>query len=142
MTSGKVTGIIANLVTIECDGPVGQNEICYIQHGNSRLMAEVIRVNGNVAQAQVFESTRGVRPGIDVEFTGHMLEIDLGPGILSRKYDGLQMDLEKVDGVFLKRGFVADSLDPESSWDFKPIAKAGDTVKAADWLGRGTENWI
>ena len=142
MTRGKVTGIIANLITIECDGPVGQNEICYILHGDSRLMAEVIRIHGTTAQAQVFESTRGVRPGIDVEFTGHMLEIDLGPGILSRKCDGLQMDLEKVDGVFLKRGFVADALDPHENWDFKPIAKVGDSVKAADWLGRVTENWI
>ncbi|MCB1305488.1 MAG: V-type ATP synthase subunit A [Leptospiraceae bacterium] len=142
MTRGKITGIIANLVTIECDGPVGQNEICYINHGNSKLMAEVIRVNGNVASAQVFESTRGLRPGIDVEFTGHMLEIDLGPGILSRRYDGLQSDLEKVDGVFLKRGFVADPLNAEAKWDFTPIAKKGDSVKAADWLGGVKENWV
>ena len=142
MTRGKITGIIANLVTIECDGPVGQNEICYINHGNSKLMAEVIRVNGNVASAQVFESTRGLRPGIDVEFTGHMLEIDLGPGILSRRYDGLQSDLEKVDGVFLKRGFVADPLNAEAKWDFTPIAKIGDSVKAADWLGGVKENWV
>ncbi|MCB1165009.1 MAG: V-type ATP synthase subunit A [Leptospiraceae bacterium] len=142
MTRGKITGIIANLVTIECDGPVGQNEICYINHGNSKLMAEVIRVNGTVASAQVFESTRGLRPGIDVEFTGHMLEIDLGPGILSRRYDGLQSDLEKVDGVFLKRGFVADPLNAEAKWDFTPIAKKGDSVKAADWLGGVKENWV
>lgn len=92
-TLGHITGVLSNLVSIEVDGPVGQNEICYIQLGKVKLMAEVIRVAGNIAQAQVFESTRGIRSGDTVEFTGHMLEISLGPGILSRKYDGLQNDL-------------------------------------------------
>src|SRR5690554_1155509 len=103
-TTGKMAGIVANLVIVEVDGPVAQNEICFIQHNEERLMAEVIKVVGVNAYVQVFESTRGVRIGSSVEFENHMLEVSLGPGILSRNYDGLQNDLDKMDGVFLKRG--------------------------------------
>ena len=103
-TKGKVKGIISNLVTIEVDGPVAQNEICYITLGEQRLMAEVLKVTGDTVSVQVFESTRGLKVGNDVEFTGHMLEVILGPGLLSRKYDGLQNDLDKLTGIFLKRG--------------------------------------
>lgn len=142
MTNGKIIGVVSNLVSIECDGPVGQNEICYIIHGETKLMAEVIRITGNIAEAQVFESSRGIKVGIPVEFTGHMLEVALGPGILSRKYDGLQSDLEKMDGVFLKRGTITDPLDAVSDFDFEPFAKAGDTVTAGDWLGQVKEGWI
>ena len=92
MTTGKVKGIIANLVTVAVDGPVAQNEICYIYVGETRLMAEVIKVIGANVYAQVFESTRGLKVGNKVEFTGHMLEVTLGPGLLSRNYDGLQND--------------------------------------------------
>ena len=96
MTTGKVKGIIANLVTVAVDGPVAQNEICYIYVGETRLMAEVIKVIGANVYAQVFESTRGLKVGNNVEFTGHMLEVTLGPGLLSRNYDGLQNDLDKL----------------------------------------------
>lgn len=142
MTQGKISGIVSNLVMIEVDVSVGQNEICYIIHGRTRLMAEVIKITGNIASAQVFESTRGVKIGTPVEFTGRMLEVDLGPGILSKKYDGLLTDLDKLDGVFLERGASADPLDSDSKFDFTPIAKQGDSVKAADWLGNVKENWI
>ena len=80
MTTGKVKGIIANLVTVVVDGPVSQNEICYITIGNTRLMAEVIKVIGDNVYVQVFESTRGLKVGNTVELTGHMLEVTLGPG--------------------------------------------------------------
>ncbi len=139
-TTGTVAGIIANLVIVEANGPVGQNEICFIKHREETLMAEVIKINGNKAFVQVFESTRGIRPGSKVEFEGHMLEVTLGPGILSRNYDGLQNDLDKMDGVFLKRGDYTDPLNREKEWDFKPLAKKGDEVKAGDWLGEVTEN--
>jgi V/A-type H+-transporting ATPase subunit A len=69
MTTGIVKGIIANLVQVEVSGPVAQNEICYIKLGEVKLMAEVIKVLGNVAYTQVFESTRGLKPGTEVEFT-------------------------------------------------------------------------
>jgi V/A-type H+-transporting ATPase subunit A len=141
-TTGKVSGIVANLVIVEVDGPVAQNEICYIRHGEVRLMAEVIKVVGNKAYTQVFESTRGLRPGNMVEFEGHMLQATLGPGILSSIYDGLMHDLNEMTGVFLKRGEYTRALDPDKLWDFTPIAKPGDTVEAADWLGEVMENSI
>ena len=105
-------------------------------------MAEVIKIGDKNAYVQVFESTRGLKTGTDVEFTGHMLEANLGPGILSKNFDGLQHDLNKMDGIFLKKGDYAEALDNETLWDFKPIAKAGDIVEAASWLGEITENWI
>ncbi|ASB49744.1 V-type ATP synthase subunit A [Alkalitalea saponilacus] len=141
-TTGKVAGIVANLVTVKVDGPVAQNEICFIYHNDERLMAEVIKVIGVNAYVQVFESTRGVRVGSNVEFEGHMLEVTLGPGILSRNYDGLQNDLDKMDGVFLTRGEYTDPLNREVKWKFKPLAKAGETVSAGSWLGEVVENSI
>ena len=102
-TKGTVSGVIANMVTLVVDGPVAQNEICYISTGGDRLMAEVIKVVGTQVYVQVFESTRGLKVGAEAEFTGHMLEVTLGPGMLSKNYDGLQNDLDKMDGVFLKR---------------------------------------
>ncbi len=139
-TKGKVKGIISNLVTVEVDGPVAQNEIAYIELGSQKLMAEVLKVIGDKAFVQVFESTRGLKVGNNVEFMGHMLEVTLGPGLLSRNYDGLQNDLDKLTGVFLQRGEYNYPLDTEKLWDFKPIAKAGDKVEAGLWLGEVDEN--
>ncbi len=141
-TTGKVTGIIANLVTVEVDGPVAQNEICYIKLGESKLMAEVIKVNGKSASVQVYESTRGVKKGNEVEFMGFMLEATLGPGLLSSNYDGLQNNLATMTGVFLQRGEYTAPIDLEKEWDFTPIAKQGDKVVAADWLGEVKEGWL
>ncbi|MGF1584119.1 MAG: V-type ATP synthase subunit A [Bacteroidales bacterium] len=140
VTKGKVTGVIANLVMVDVDGPVSQNEICYIDLEGVKLMAEVIKVFEKSAYIQVFESTRGLKVGTDVEFSKGMLEVTLGPGILSKNYDGLQHDLDKMDGVFLKRGDYTSALDNEKIWSFKPVAKAGDTVIAGDWLGEVDEN--
>jgi Archaeal/vacuolar-type H+-ATPase subunit A len=140
-TKGKVKGIISNLVIITVDGPVAQNEICYIETGNTKLMAEVIKIIGDNAYAQVFESTRGLQVGAEAEFMGHMLEVTLGPGLLSRNYDGLQNDLDKMEGVFLKRGQYTFPLNEEKLWDFKPLAKPGDVVAAGSWLGEVDENF-
>ena len=139
-TKGIVRGIIANLVVVEADGPVSQNEICYLHTAGTKLMAEVIKVTGKDAYVQVFESTRGLKINDTVDFDGHMLEVTLGPGILSRNYDGLQNDLDKMDGVFLQRGDYTYALNKEVEWDFKPIAKVGDRVEAASWLGEVDEN--
>ena len=139
-TKGSVIGVISNIVTIQVDGPVSQNEICYITVNGDRLMAEVIKVVGQNAYVQVFESTRGMKVGAEAEFTGHMLEVTLGPGMLSKKYDGLQNDLEKMEGVFLKRGQYTYPLDEDKKWAFKPLVKAGDTVAASAWLGEVEEN--
>ena len=139
-TKGSVIGVIANMVTLTVDGPVAQNEICYISTGGDRLMAEVIKVIGTNVYVQVFESTRGLKVCAEAEFTGHMLEVTLGPGMLSKNYDGLQNDLDKMDGVFLKRGQYTYPLDKEAKWLFKPIVKAGDEVGPSAWLGEVEEN--
>lgn len=141
-STGIVTGIVSNLVTVLTEGPVAENELCFISLDGTRLMAEVIKVNGNLAQVQVFESTRGLKNGDTVEFEGKMLEISLGPGLLSSVYDGLQNDLTAMEGVFLKRGDYTDPLDREKLWDFSPIAQKGDKVIAADWLGEVKEGWL
>lgn len=139
---GKVLNIIANLVVVRFEGAVSQNEIAFIKHGNVKLMAEVIKVIGDDAYVQVFESTRGLKPGTEVTFEGHMLEVTLGPGILSKNYDGLQNDLDKMDGVFLKRGDYTNPLDDDKLWNFTPIARIDDVVVAGDWLGNVKENWL
>lgn len=141
-TIGKVVGIISNLVSVKVDGPVAQNEICYVKMGDENLMAEVIKVNGDIANIQVFESTRGLKVGTEVEFLQHMLEVTLGPGILSKNYDGLQNDLDKMQSTFLKRGEYTNPLDDDIKWNFKPLAKVGDSVQAGDWLGSVKENWV
>ena len=141
-TTGIVTGIVSNLVTVLVDGPVAENEICYIDLAGVKMMAEVIKVNGKYASVQVFESTRGLRNGDKVEFEGRMLEVTLGPGLLSSVYDGLQNDLTTMESVFLQRGEYTDPLNHETLWDFVPIAKPGDKVIAADWLGEVKEGWL
>jgi len=141
-TKGKVIGVVSNLVTIEVDGPVSQNEICYIDLDGTKLKAAIIKIHRNRVFAQVFESTRGLRFGSTVEFTGHMLEVELGPGLLSKKYDGLQNDLEAMSGVFLKRGELTAGFSYKQKWDFVPHALVFDRVKAGDFLGEVNENWI
>lgn len=141
-TKGKVIGIVSNLVTVQVDGPVAENELCYITLDGTPLLAEVIKVNGDKASVQVFESTRGLKNGDSVEFEGRMLEVILGPGLLSSVYDGLQNNLTTMEDVFLKRGEYTDPLDREKLWDFTPVAKEGDKVSAADWLGEVKEGWL
>ena len=141
MTKGKITSIISNLITVKVDGPVSQNEICHVIYRDTHLRSEVIRVFGDSAYAQVFESTRGLQIGLDVEFTGKMLEIELGPGLLSRNYDGLQNDLDKMVDVYLKRGEYTLPLT-ESNFEFAPSAKVGDEVTGGDWIGDVPEGWI
>ncbi len=141
-TLGRVNGIISNIVIAKVDGAVAQNEICHVYCGDTRMMAEVIKVIGDEAYVQVYDSTRGLKIGDKVEFEGHMLEATLAPGLLSRNYDGLQNDLEKMDGLFINRVSITDPIDFDAKWDFKPLAKAGDKVTAGDWLGEVKEQWV
>ena len=141
-TTGKVQGIISNIVIVRTEGAVSQNEICYITVGGVKLMAEVIKVTGKDAYVQVFDSTRGLRIGAEVEFEGHMLEATLAPGIISRNYDGLQNDLERMESLFIERGTKTDPIDYEKLWAYKPLAKVGDVVTAGDWLGEVQELWV
>ena len=141
-TTGRVNGIISNIVIVKADGAVGQNEICYVYCGETKVMAEVIKVVGDSAYVQVFDSTRGLKIGDKVEFEGHMLEATLAPGILSRNYDGLQNDLEKMNGLFIERGSMTEAVDFERTWEFSPIATVGQTMVAAEWLGEVQEQWL
>ncbi|MDO4827119.1 MAG: V-type ATP synthase subunit A [Bacteroidia bacterium] len=141
-TKGKVTGVVSNLVTVRIEGPVAENELCYIDLEGTKILAEVIKVSGPEASVQVFESTRRLKCGDPVEFEGRMLEATLGPGLLSSVYDGLQNDLAAMEGVFLKRGEYTDPLDRKKLWDFTPLAAKGERVVAADWLGEVKEGWL
>jgi V/A-type H+-transporting ATPase subunit A len=141
-TKGKVVSIVSNMVTLEVDGPVGQNEICYIDLDGVKLMAEVIKITGDYVAVQVFESTRGLRTGCVATFEDRMLEVTLGPGMLSKIYDGLQNDLNKMEGVFLKRGDYTYALDADKKWEFTPLVKVGDELEAAGWLAEVKESWL
>ena len=141
-TTGKVIGIVSNLVTVQTDGPVAENELCFINLDGTDLLAEVIKVKGDQASVQVFESTRGLKGGTPVKFLDRMLEVTLGPGLLGEVYDGLQNDLTTMKDVFLNRGEYTIPLDHDAEWHFKPIAKEGDKVQAADWLGEVKEGWL
>ena len=135
---GKITGVNGNLLTIEFDKPVVQNEVAYAIVDESRLKCEVIRIRGNRAEAQVFEDTQGLQVGGDVEFTGKLLSVELGPGLLTQIYDGLQNPLPQLaekSGFFLQRGMYLRALDAEKKWDYTPVAKMGDTLKASDTIG-------
>ena len=135
---GRIKGVNGNLVTVEFDTAVMQNEVAYAIIGDKRLKGEVIRVRGNRADLQIYESTAGLKVDDPVEFSGDMLCVALGPGLLTKVYDGLQNPLnllaEKA-GFFLQRGLYLDALDMESMWDFTPIAKPGDKLVAGDHLG-------
>ena len=135
---GKVVSINGNLVSVEFDGNVSMNEICYVFVGDTALKSEVIRIKGNVAQVQVYEMTDGIQCGDTVEFTGDMLSADLGPGLLGQIYDGLQNPLPLLAeqaGWFLERGIYADGLNTEKKWEFMPTAKVGDVVRAGEHIG-------
>ena len=132
--TGKVVSINGNLVSVQFDGNVSMNEICYVKVDDVKLKSEVIRIKGDVAQIQVYEMTGGIKCGDDVEFTGEMLSAQLGPGLLGQVYDGLQNPLPVLAeqaGWFLERGIYADGLNTEKKWEFKPVAKVGDVLKAA-----------
>ncbi|MFB3919562.1 V-type ATP synthase subunit A [Candidatus Velamenicoccus archaeovorus] len=135
---GRVAAINGNMVAITFDDYVIQNEVAYVACGADRLKAEVIRVRGDKAEAQVYESTTGVKVGDAVTFTDALLSVELGPGLLGQIFDGLQNplpDLAKECGFFLKRGVYKDPLPDAGQWDFTPSAKAGQKVRAGDKLG-------
>lgn len=135
---GKVVSINGNLVSVEFEGNVSMNEICYVIVDGTALKSEVIRINGNIAQIQVYEMTGGIKRSDTVEFTGNMLSAELGPGLLGQVYDGLQNPLPilaEQAGWFLERGNYADGLDHEKKWEFTPTAKVGDKLKAGEYLG-------
>ncbi|NLE64803.1 MAG: V-type ATP synthase subunit A [Elusimicrobia bacterium] len=126
------------MVAVSFEDQVMQNEVAYVVSGGDRLKAEVIRVKGRTADLQVFEDTLGVRIGDTVEFSNELLSVALGPGLLGQVFDGLQNpleDLAQAHGFFLKRGAYLSALDPDSRWEFTPIKRKGDKVRAGAKLG-------
>ena len=136
--TGRVVGVNGNMVSVQFEGNVSMNEICYVKVGNTSLKSEVIRIRGTVAQIQVYEMTNGIQCGDEVVFTGDMLTAQLGPGLLGQIYDGLQNPLPLLAqqaGWFLERGIYTDALDAQKKWEFTPTAKPGDVVKAGEFVG-------
>jgi V/A-type H+/Na+-transporting ATPase subunit A len=136
--SGSVVKAFGNLLHIAFEGALLQGEVGYVKLGTLLLKGEVIEIAGDIAKMQVFEDTRGIQLGTPVEFKAHLLEAELGPGLLGAIVDGLQNPLEKVadaTGLFLSRGVYMPPLDRERHWDFHPTAKVGDVVVRGDKLG-------
>ena len=138
MTTGTITGVNGNLISVAFEGAVALNEIGYALLGETRLMCEIVRIRGRVADMQVFEDTVGLSAGCKVEFTGGLLSIELGPGLLKQIFDGLQNPLPGLAeqyGFFLQRGKYMHALPRDAKWAFTPVAKPGDAVRAGDTLG-------
>lgn len=137
-TKGKVVAVNGNMVSVEFDGKVSLNEVGYVKVGGQSLKGEVIRIRGNTAQMQIYEMTNGIFTDCNVEFTGDLLSVEVGPGLLGQVYDGLQNPLPLLaehSGYFLERGVYLSALDENTKWDFTPTAKEGDVVFAGDSVG-------
>ena len=149
MTTGKIVGVNGNMITAQFDGAVAQNEVGYAICGDKRLMAEIVRVRGTRCDMQVFDATTDLMVDDRVEFTGELLAAELGPGMLTQVYDGLQNPLadlaeeaakiSKDAGYFLQRGMYLPGLPRDRKWDWHPTAKVGDRVSAGDARGWVTE---
>jgi V/A-type H+-transporting ATPase subunit A len=126
------------MVSVRFDGAVSMNEVGFVKVADKRLKSEVIRIRGDISQLQVFEITKGIAVGDTVEYTGDMLAVEVGPGLLGQVFDGLQNPLPKLAaeaGYFLERGVYLDPLPVDTKWEFTPTVKAGDQVERADTLG-------
>lgn len=136
-SSGKVTGVNGNLTSVQIDGSIKKNEVGFIQVGDKRLKGEVIRINDGIADMQIYEMTEGIKVGDTVEFTGELMSVELGPGLLTQIYDGLQNllpDLAQKCGYFLERGEYLNPI-PDKDWEFTPKVSVGDIVRPADAIG-------
>ena len=137
VSTGRVTGVNGNMVNVAFSGQVIKNEVGYIRVGDSWLKGEIIRITGGIASLQVYEMTGGIKVGDEVEFTGELLSVELGPGLLSQVFDGLQNPLPELAekcGFFLERGVYLDPL-PDKEWEFTATKKVGDKVIAGDSFG-------
>ena len=136
---GKIVGVNGNLIRVAFDGAVAQNEVGFAKLSSGvELKSEVIRIRGDYAELQVFEDTTGLKAGDEVHFTGELLSVELGPGLLTQVFDGLQNPLPNLAeecGFFLQRGKYLPALPRDRKWSFTPTAKAGDTVTGGDTLG-------
>ena len=127
---------------IEADNMRGAKMYDVVRVGEERLIGEIIRLNQDVATIQVYEDTSGLKPGEKVESTGMPLSVELGPGLLTNIYDGIQRPLPKIymeTGDFIQRGVETESLDHQRKWQFKPTVKGGDQVVGGDIIGEVQE---
>lgn len=135
----RVTAVRESLVTVDAgNNAIMKNEVGHIRVGDERLMAEVLRIQQDSADMQVFEDTRGVRVGDPVEMTGRLLSVHLGPGLLGRVVDGLQNPLRVLAdeyGFFLPRGVDVFPLDRNKKWSFTPSASMGDKLLPGQPIG-------
>ncbi|MCE5255263.1 MAG: V-type ATP synthase subunit A, partial [Spirochaetaceae bacterium] len=142
-TIGHVTAVNGNMISAKVDGNISMNEVAYVLSKGRRLKSEVIRIRGAEAQLQVYEITKGIKIGDEVSFTGEMLSVELGPGLLGQIYDGLQNPLPEIAtkiGYFLEPGNYIKALSRSRKWAFSPQARAGDIVTGAQVLGTVPEN--
>ncbi|MBE9502560.1 MAG: V-type ATP synthase subunit A [Proteobacteria bacterium] len=142
---GFVKAVNGNMVSVEFDCRVKQNEVAYVIVGELRLKSEVVRITNDHADLQVFDSTRGIMTGDEVEFTGELLSVELGPGLLGNVYDGLQNPLYEMSesyGYFLEKGVTLPALPKDVKWEFLPTVKEGERVEKGDCLGTVMEGLI
>lgn len=137
-TLSKITGPV-----VVADGMTGTKMYDVVRVGDAGLMGEVIRLEGELATIQVYEDTSGLLIGEPVESTGAPLKLELGPGLLSSIYDGIQRPLpviaDDTGSDFIARGTVASALDRSKKWDFTPVAKVGQAVSGGDVIGTTPE---
>jgi V/A-type H+/Na+-transporting ATPase subunit A len=141
--TGSVVRAFGNLLQVKYEGDIRQGEVAMVDVDGLKLKSEVIEIVGREAKIQVYEDTSDVKLGTKVEFTGLLLEAELGPGLLSTVFDGLQNPLEKVAkeaGLFLPRGLYLAPLDRKKRWDYEPVAKVGDELRRGETLGTTLEN--
>ena len=130
---------------IEADGMRGAKMYDVVRVGEENLIGEIIRLKEDNAIIQVYEDTNGLQPGENVISTGEPLSVELGPGLLTNIYDGIQRplpDIMKITGDFIARGIEAPALDRKKKWHFKPTAKPGDIVNSCDVIGEVQETSI
>ncbi|MBM4148976.1 MAG: V-type ATP synthase subunit A, partial [Lentisphaerae bacterium] len=137
-STGTIVGVNGNMITVRFSGAVAQNEVGYAILGSLRMMSEVVRIRGDLADMQVFEDTAGLGVGNKVEFTGDLLSVELAPGLLTQIYDGLQNPLPELAeqcGFFLKRGTYLGAIPRDRKWQFTPTAEKDSNVAAGDTIG-------
>lgn len=139
---GKVVKAFGNLLQVEFEGDILQGEVAMVHVNGIQLKGEVIEIAGKEAKIQVFEDTRDVMLNTPVEFFNSLLDAELGPGLLSSIFDGLQNPLEGVAdaaGFFLPRGLYLAPLDRQRRWDYEPVAKVGEVLERGDTIGSTLE---
>lgn len=139
---GRVVKAFGNLLQVEFDGNIRQGEVAMVHTDGVKLKAEVIEIAGQEAKIQVFEDTKGIELNSKVSFTGDLLEAELGPGLLSSIFDGLQnplVNVADVSGYFLPRGLYLSPLDRNRHWDFEPLAEVGDELVRGETIGTTRE---